>query len=102
MHHTALLGDSYDAMGEIEVSMGDHGAARRWHEKSLDIRLTLASADPENLDMSQSVAKTYNLLGDVLMGAGDSSTALELYEKSLEITSALSIADPENATCSMQ
>ena len=70
---------SYNNIGRIYDSQGNHSKALAYYTKSLEIRLSIFGENHPDVAMS------YNNIGSIYDNQGDYSKALEYYTKSLEI-----------------
>jgi Flp pilus assembly protein TadD len=81
----------------VNRQLGNVSAAREAYQKSLDISLKLAQADPTNAQAQRDLSVSYNKLGDVNLQLGNVPAAREAYQKGLDIFLKLVQADPTNA-----
>jgi tetratricopeptide (TPR) repeat protein len=66
-------------LGELEAMVGDHEAARRYHEAALAVRVRQLGPD------HRSVAASLALVGDELRETGDVGRALEFHRRALGV-----------------
>lgn len=84
------LADAYEKLAQIqggsfEASLGDTSAALESRRKALEIRQTLAAANPQDIQNRRALAAGYQNLGKILRETNDSANALEYNQKALEI-----------------
>ncbi|MEM6626515.1 MAG: hypothetical protein AAF719_07410, partial [Pseudomonadota bacterium] len=87
----------FDDVGNVQTAQGDLKAALTSFQKDLEIRETLAEADPDNAEWQRDLSVSHNKIGDVQRDQGDLKAALSSFQKGLEIRETLAKADPDNA-----
>ncbi len=80
----------------MQERLGNTRAALEAYRKSLEIRETLAKADPKNTLAQRDLGTIHENLGNVQVRLGDPRAALEAYCKRLAIAKGLAKADPGN------
>jgi eukaryotic-like serine/threonine-protein kinase len=88
------IGDSLGSPNE--TNLGRYGEARAVYERALDIRQTLAMANPSNAVGVRDVSNVYQRLGSLLEHIGDYQQSLEMSGEGLAISEHLFEADPAN------
>jgi non-specific serine/threonine protein kinase/serine/threonine-protein kinase len=90
------LAASYDALGDLHVTLGNTDSAIDHYQKSRAILERLSSSEPSSRPIRSLLAKNYHNLMDLLVNAGKSVEAIELNSKALALSEALARDDPGN------
>jgi tetratricopeptide (TPR) repeat protein len=86
-----------DSLGDPnETNLGRYEEARDTYNRALQIRESLAEANPTNAVGVRDVSDVYQRLGSLLEHTGDYWASLEMSRKGLEISERLFQADPAN------
>ncbi len=88
------LGDSLGSPNQ--TNLGRYDEARSTYERALDIRQSLAAANPSNTVAQRDVSNAYQRLGSLLEHNGDDEGSLDMSRKGLAISERLLEADPAN------
>ena len=88
------LATAYEKLADVQggyrqSNLGDAGAAIASYRKALDIRRSLAAAQPTDLDLQRDLFRSYGKLGEALSGAGDAGGAISSSRQALQIAAAL-------------
>jgi non-specific serine/threonine protein kinase/serine/threonine-protein kinase len=88
------IGDSLGSPNE--TNLGRYQEARRTYERALEIRQTLALANPSNAVGVRDVSNVYQRLGSLYEHTGDYRQSLDMSREGLAISVRLFQADPAN------
>ncbi len=96
------LADGYAKMGDVQgrpndANLGDLSGALESYHKSLEIRRTLSSHDPENLAFQRMLAINISSIGDVQAVMGDMDASLRSYQDYMDIVEPLYQKQPDHA-----
>lgn len=90
------LAATYDALGDLDVTLGKTDSAIEYYRQSRAILERLHSADPSTRPIRSLLVKNYHNLMDLLVNAGKSVEAIELNTKALALSEALAREDGGN------
>ncbi len=94
--------NSYNALGYVQISLGNTDAALAHYQKALEIRERIAAADPSSADAQRDLSDSYEKLGDVQKTSGNLEQANQYYDQAVNINKKLAQADLNNPTLSNQ
>ena len=95
------LAAAYEKVGSVQggfraANLGDIRGALASYRKALNIRESIAAAEPGNLEAQRELFRTHGYLSDTLLAAGDRAGAIEQSRKMLAIAERLAAANPES------
>ena len=95
------LASAYERVGDVQggfrtANLGDTAGFIASYRKALAIRIAMANAEPQNLELQRELFHTRGRLSDALIGAGDREGALEQGRQVLSIGERLAAASPNN------
>ena len=95
------LATAYQKVAQVQgnsyySNLGDTAGAMNSYRTSLDVRVRLLTADPNNHELQDETAKSYEGLGDILYGTGDLRPALDHYERAQELRERTIVAAPDS------
>ncbi|HTR37300.1 MAG TPA: protein kinase [Bryobacteraceae bacterium] len=95
------LAAAYERVGSVQggfrtANLGDIRGALASYRKALNIRESIAAAEPGNLEAQRELFRTHGYLGDTLVAAGDRAGAIEQSRNMLSIAERLAAADPKS------
>ena len=88
---------AFNRTGDVLLAQGDLAGALARYEEGLEIKRSLAGADPSHAARQRDVSVSLERTGDVLLAQGDLTSALAAHEEGLAIRRRLARADPSHA-----
>ena len=95
------LATAYEKIGRIQgnsyyANLGDTAGALQSYRRSLELRLPLLAAQPNDLSLQAEIGQSYEGLGDVLNEMEELPEALKNYLEAVKYEEAVSAAAPQN------
>jgi uncharacterized caspase-like protein len=91
------LAIAYDDVGDVLMAQGDLNGATGAFKASLQVKLALAEAEPDDDALRRDLTIDFDKVGDVLVVMGKPADAIIAYEASLKIRRELAASHPDDA-----